>query len=180
MKKFAFIPPVLILAFVLPLWAANQAPVIRLLPTSKDKGFAEWKPVSGSLQYAKGDGLTDIYNGGYEEYLRAGVVDAARNLYMRKSDVMELTVHTMKSDKAAKAFFIGETKSAGAKPYQIAGYGSMAIVTKDGQSRGYAYIGKYYVTAFGMYSGPKAEKDAKLFVQTVMTKAVPPRKAPKK
>ena len=54
-----------------------------LMPASgKIKGFTV---MDGTLQYGKGDDISTIYDGGYELYITKGVIDAARQLYQRKS-----------------------------------------------------------------------------------------------
>lgn len=177
MKKQRILLVILSLAVACPLLAAKSQPaLVKLLPNSKDAGLTAWKMVSGALQYAKGEKLTEIYNGGYGEYIEEGVIDAARNLYQHGQDYVEVTVHMMKSTKAAANFFAKQTKGYNPKSKTTTNDGVLAI---DGE-KGCAFTGKYYITATAMYDGEKAGKDAKLFLTTVLNKAAPRKAVPKK
>ena len=153
------------------LFAATQPAVTKLLPDAKDKPLVAWKAVKNGLQYGKGDGLTNIYDGGYGDYIKAGVVDAARNLYQRKADTMEVTVHTMKSAKAAAAFFAKDAKANKAKTFSQTKTSAGAVGYSAGQALGYGYSGSYYVAVTSMYGGAKARADAQTFVKVIINKA---------
>jgi len=90
----------------------EQSPCAKLLPTVKDlKG---WQEVGGSYQYGKGEGLTKIYNGGYNLYTDKGVLEAAQKLYRKGSDILTVTVHTMKEAASARSF-VGHWKKTNLK-----------------------------------------------------------------
>ena len=179
----------LLLALAASLWAAGQPAVTRLLPGANDKALPGWKPLADGLQYGKGESLTNIYDGGYQDYVDAGVVDAARNLYQRGKDMVEVTVHTMKSARAAEAFFNREVKANDAKRVTFAlprppgaapqPKHAMAIAATREQALGYAYAGKYYITVTSMYGGTKARKDVGHFLEVVLKKAAAAAKASK-
>jgi hypothetical protein len=86
-------------------WSAgDQRTLERLLPSGKAIR-AGWVRAPDSLQYAAGEHLTEIYDGGYQLYLDSGVLDAAQIGYQSKAGYCSLTVHTMKSPQACRAFF---------------------------------------------------------------------------
>ena len=176
MKKLSIFIPALLAVASIALMAAANPPVAKLLPGPKDKGLSQWKAVPKAVQYAKGESLTEIYDGAYKEYLDAGVVDAVRNLYRRGKDYMEVTIHTMKSARAAASFFGRETASNKKKLIVKTYWGASAV----SEGKGYGYSGKYYATAIAISSGPKADKDAKAFINAFMKKAASANKAPKR
>ena len=176
MKKLSVFIPALLAVASIALMAAVTAPVTRLLPGPKDKGLSQWKAVPKAVQYAKGEGLTEIYDGAYKDYLDAGVVDAVRNMYQRGKDYMEVTVHTMKSAKAAASFFGRETPSIKKKLIVKTYWGAWAV----SEGKGYGYSGKYYAAVTSINSRPKADKDAKAFVKAFMKKADSANKASKR
>ncbi len=163
---------VVILAIAILASAAYCAPVPavqKLLPSANAvKGFSI---MANSLVYGKGSDISKIYNGGYELYTKNGVIDAARQMYQRKDDYVEVTVHEMKSAKAALDFLKywqkenkvkALTKSAG-----ITGF----IVTKP-NTQTYFIKGKYFVTVSAFYAADKARADLVSF-KTVIGKAIP-------
>ena len=167
---------VILLAACLPLLAAASPLVVKLLPTPRDKGLSQWKAVPNAVQYGKGEGLTEIYDGAYKDYVDAGVVDAVRNLYQRGNDYTEVTIHTMKSNKSAAGFFRRETKSV--NPKRITRRSDRAMAVSGG--KGYGVTGRYYVTSVAMYSGAKADKDARTFIEAALKRAALAGKAAKK
>ena len=98
------------LAFACVAAFAAQEPIQKWLPAS---GFQGWALVADSYAYGKEQGLTEIYDGGYKEYLDAGVIEAAKQTYQKKKVFADLTVHRMKSEASAKAFYAKQLKMAG-------------------------------------------------------------------
>jgi len=176
MKKISLFIPALLAVASIALLAAANAPVAKLLPEPKDKGLSQWKAVPKAVQYGKGEGLTEIYDGAYKDYLDAGVVDAVRNLYQRGKDYVEVTVHTFKSPKAAANFFRRETPSIKKKLIVKTYWGAWAV----SEGKGYGYSGKYYATVIAIHSGPKADKDAKVFIEAFIRRAALANKAAKR
>ncbi|MDO8588261.1 MAG: hypothetical protein Q7T82_14630 [Armatimonadota bacterium] len=185
--KFARSFSIFLLALAMwPAFAGQVQPAaVKILPIAKDAGLKGWKAVPDAQQYAKGKDLTDIYDGGYERYLEAGVLDAARNLYQRGPDIVEVTVHTMKSKKTAETFFDTEIKANKANRIRFSLPGmrgaaaqpkhEMAIAYSQEQSLGYAYAGKYYITVTSMYGGAKARNEIGGFLETILKKAAKPK-----
>lgn len=140
------------------------SPVEKLLP-GKD-AVKGWSVLPGSLQYGKGDDLTKIYNGGYEVYTDNGVIDAARQMYQRGSDYIEVTIHTMKSDKAAADFLKYWQKQFKATVVSKNIRSANFFMTKPNVSR-YFVSGKYFVTISAFHSGVKAANDSSAFMVAI-------------
>lgn len=85
-------------------FSARAASKDELLRIAADRPVPGWSVMADSTTYVQGDGLTQIYNGGYEVYTKAGVADAVRRIYMQGEDYVEVTVHGMKSSQSAKDF----------------------------------------------------------------------------
>lgn len=138
--------------------------VEKLLP-EKD-AVKGWSIVQDSLQYGKGKGLTNIYNGGYELYTDNGVVDAARQMYQKESDYVEVTIHTMKSSKAAENFLKYWQKQNKVKSLSKTKLSSYFLLTKPNTAV-YFRTGKYFTTVNAFHSGENAKKDAMAFLGVI-------------
>jgi hypothetical protein len=171
MRRHIPLTSILLVVTCLAAWSAGQPAVTKLLPGNSDKALKDWKPAPQAFVYAKGEGLTDIYDGGYKHYLDAGVIDAAQNLYKHGRDIMQVTVHTMKSSQAAATFFRQEIGHVNTRRLAKAPGGALVVITKTGQTQGYAYSGKYYITVTPTYSGASREKDTRLFLSVIVKKA---------
>lgn len=161
------------IALLLILTAAAHAastPIVQQLLPAKDsvKGFSI---MPDSLQYGKGDGITSIYNGGYELYTKNGVVDAARQMYQSGSNYVEVTVHTMKSDKAALDFLKHWQKENKVGSLTRTKTSTSFAVTKPNIGS-YCVTGKYLTTVTAFHSGSKATADVKSFMAAIEKKAL--------
>jgi len=147
--------------------AAGVPAVQRLLP-AKDavKGFSV---MANSLQYGKGDDISKIYNGGYELYIRNGVVDAVRQMYQRGDDYAEVTVHTMKTPKAAIDFLRYWQKEHKAPKLAKTGRSTGFVITKP-NAMAYYVTGKYLTTVSAFHDPKKAVGDVKAFAKAVEDK----------
>src|SRR3972149_2930695 len=83
---------------------ADEATLKRLLPAGKAVR-AGWAQVPRSFVYGTGNGLTAIYDGGFQMYLDRGVIEAAQVGYQSKAGYVSLAAHTMKSPDACAAFY---------------------------------------------------------------------------
>ncbi len=148
--------------------AATTPTVQKLLPSANSvKGFTI---LADSLVYGKGNDISKIYNGGYELYTDNGVIDAARQMYQRGGDYVEVTVHTMKSDKAALDFLKYWQKENKAKSLAKSGGSTGFLVTKPGVTA-YFVRGKYFATVSAFHAEEKAANDAATF-RSVIDKAI--------
>lgn len=147
--------------------AYAAAPTIeKLLPAKGDvKGFA---PMANSLTYGKGDDVSKVYDGGYELYTKSGVVDVARQMYQRDKDYVEVTVHTMKSAKAASEFVKYWAKERGAKIHTTKQYSGFTVTKPN--MMGYYAMGKYFVTLSAYYPAARSAKDLESFAQAIRKK----------
>ena len=142
MRVFRLIFAILITLSCMSAFAA-QNPLQELFPPS---GFKGWTIVADSYAYGKGEGLTEIYDGGYKEYLDAGVIEAAKQTYQKKKAFADITIHRMKSEAATKAFYAKQLKMAG-KEAKTAPRPLTAFTWMTGGSvYGYMIRGDYYVT----------------------------------
>lgn len=157
----------LLLLLAVTVWAANTPIVQQLLPGSNE--VKDFKTLSGSLVYGKGNDLTKIYDGGYELYTKNGVVDAARQMYQRKNDYMEVTTHTMKSIKAAQDFLVYWQKQNKVKSLTKTKTSTGFIVTKP-SVMSYFVVSKYFVTVQAFHTGDKAVQDVKSFNSVIEKK----------
>ena len=138
--------------------------VQQMLPVKGDvKSFSI---LSDSLQYGKGKDLTKIYNGAVELYVGKGVVDAARQLYQRKNDYVEVTIHTMKSDKAAVDFLKYWQKQNKVKTLSKTKTCTSFMVTKP-SVMSYFVVGKFFTTAGAFYPAERATSDVKAFTTVI-------------
>lgn len=95
--------------------AYAQDPLRVFFPPS---GYQNWLAVPRSHACGSGEGLTEVYDGGYKEYLDAGVLQASKQTYKKKDVLADLILHKMQSEPAAKAFYDRQLQLAGkeAKP----------------------------------------------------------------
>jgi hypothetical protein len=155
-----------ILGLALSTDAATTPAVQKLLPARNE--VAGFDILKDSLIYGKGADLAKIYDGGYELYTKAGVIDAAKQMYQRGNDYVEVVVHTMKSDKAALDFVKYWAKDRGGKPARSKN-GTGFTVTKPNVMAYYA-MGKHFVTVAAFHAPEKAAKDAGAFVAAISKK----------
>lgn len=160
---------VLIIAMLLAVFttACVAAPALqKLLPVKNDvQGFA---PMADSLTYGKGDDVSKVYNGGYELYTKNGVIDVARQMYQRDKNFVEVTVHTMKSTKAALDFVKYWTKERGGKLRTTKRYSGFTVTKPN--MMGYYAMGRYFVTLSAYYPAAKSAKDIEAFAQVIRKK----------
>ena len=160
-KKIIF--SAMLLVFALAAYAAT-APVLQLLPNSNAvKGFGV---LSGSLQYGKGDDLTKIYDGGYELYTKGGVIDAARQMYQKKKEYVEVTIHTMKSEKVAIDFLKYWQKENKIKSLTKSAASNGFLVSKPNTSA-YFVKQKYFYTVSTFRSDTAAKQSVNAFVTAI-------------
>lgn len=145
--------------------AAFAATAVEKLLPGKD-AVKGWAVVENSLQYGKGKDLTNIYNGGYELYTDNGVVDAARQMYQRDGDYVEVTIHTMKSPKAADSFLKYWQKENKVKALSKTKLSSYFLVRQP-NTAAYFRTGKYFTTVNAFHSGDKAKKDVMAFLGVI-------------
>jgi hypothetical protein len=131
--------------------AADGALKTRLtgaLPTGKEIGG--WAVVPRSLVYGEGKGLTDIYDGGYKQYVDNGVVAAARQVYRKASLNAEVILHGMSSAGAGAK--LARIKRADFSPGTVKDLKGLAkgwagfTVQDSGYAVAYVHSGSYLAT----------------------------------
>lgn len=160
----ARIAPAIACMFILaaaPLAAGTPA-VQKLLPAKNE--VAGFDTLKDSLVYGKGADLSKIYDGGYELYTKAGVIDAAKQMYQRGNDYAELVVHTMKSPKAAMDFLKYWAKQRSGKVVTSKTYAGFTVTKPN--MMGYYAFDKYFVTISAYYPSAKSA-DVDAFAQAV-------------
>jgi hypothetical protein len=141
----------LVAATVILYGAAAAAATDPLLRYHPEAGEVEGLTVvDGSHQHGAGEGLTAIYNGGYQRYTKAGVTRASQRYYKLDGQTVELVVHELKSEKAAGKFFethctegkaVVEKLKVGTKTARL------CAASADGAAFGYLALGKHFLSA---------------------------------
>jgi len=105
--------------------------------------------VEGSHQHGSGDGLTAIYDGGYQRYTKAGVRRASQQYYKLEGQTLELVIHELKSEGAARKLFETSCKDGKMTPQPLKVGGKTAKVcaaAADGAAFGYLAFKRYFVS----------------------------------
>ncbi|HSW37983.1 MAG TPA: hypothetical protein VLL97_00650 [Acidobacteriota bacterium] len=172
-QKNSMLPSLLFAAFALAagmhtgLYASKNT----LMQIASDRLVDGWKVVPESTTYGLGDGLWDIYNGGYEVYTEAGVVEALRRLYTRDNDYVEVTVHTMNSPRSARAFLEDRHKmETGKEAPRIPEWNSF-LASGAGSTTLYAITGSWFITVVAHHEGEKGKQQTTLFLKPMIEKA---------
>lgn len=150
----------IVLVIAVAAFAAESPAIKKLLPS--DGAVKGFKIVAGSFVYGKGHDLSKIYDGGYELYIKNGVIDAARQMYQRDKDYVEVTMHTMKSEKSATDFLKYWQKENGVKSLSKSSGTTYFLVTKPNVSL-YFIKRHYFGTIAAFYSEERAKKDVAAF-----------------
>lgn len=162
----------LITATVLALLAASSCWATRedLQKIAPEK-INSWSAVKDATVYGRGDGITDIYNGGYEVYTKAGVTEALRRIYQQKGKYVEVTAHQMKSASAARAFLADryrmETGKSAPKAQSFLRFSSSG----SGSSTAYAVQGRWFFTAVVFEETAQGRAQAEGFVKVLEQKS---------
>lgn len=165
---------ILLLFIIVPCLAEDSAAVTpdvsRLLPQNGD--VANWDICPDTYIYASGDGLTNIYDGGYQLYTNNGVLDAAQQMYIRGNDSALVTVHTMTSKVSAlKFYWYWQKQSSKQKTYRIANVAEGGFTYTDaGAANGYLRNDKYFVTVSAFMSGEKGRAVVTDFMRKISKK----------
>ncbi|MCL6475078.1 MAG: hypothetical protein K6U75_08520 [Firmicutes bacterium] len=162
---------VLLLLFVASLaWAEGEnSPCAKLLPSAELMG---WKEVQGSYLYGKGNGLTSIYNGGYQTYTKAGVLEAAQKLYQQGDWYVTVTTHTMKDATAARRFVeYWRNAHRKQKPQSLKLTGVGFQVQVDGATTFYWAGGRFFVTVMVTRDNRQAADEGLTVLRAVVARA---------
>ena len=127
--------------------------VVKWLPASGEvKG---WSVEPNTLVFAVGDDLTQIYNGGYELYTKAGVQEAAQQMYKRNKQIVTVTIHRVDSmgnaKKLYKRFEVSDKKQPTYKKLTL--LSETYLYSANDTAYGYLFRNKYYVTVDASVAG---------------------------
>lgn len=142
-----------------------------LLAIAGDSPVDGWTAVPDSTTYAQGDGLAEIYDGGYEVYTGAGVVDALRRLYIQGEAYIEVTVHGMKSSRSARAFLADRYKMETGKNAPTGSDWNRFTASGMGGATAYAVENRYFITVVAYSGGDKGKEQTALFVKSLVENA---------
>lgn len=143
-----------------------------LLAIAVDSPVDGWTAVPDSTTYAQGDGLAEIYDGGYEVYTDAGVADALRRLYIRGEEYIEVTVHGMKSSRSAREFLADRYKMETGKKAPTGSDWNRFTASGMGGATVYAVQGPYFITVVAYSEGDKGKEQTALFVKSLIGNAL--------
>lgn len=150
--------------------SANQQELSRLCPEGLVSG---WTVVKDSTTYGSGDGIVDIYNGGYEVYTNAGVTSALRRLFQRGDVYVEVIAHRMRSAKHASDFLAVQYKRELKRDMPVRT--NRFLASGQGITVGYSAVGTYYFTVTTYATGNTARQNVNTFLTELGKKAEPPK-----
>jgi len=104
-KRFLLMCGVLVVALVSIALAASPSDTKlgKCLPTSGD--VSGWSVVSSTYKYGEGDGIADIYNGGYEKYVDQGMEAACTQNYKNGDRRINVFCNQFSSSGKAQSFY---------------------------------------------------------------------------
>lgn len=146
---------------------AAQADLSKIAPAK----INAWSVVPDTTMYARGDGLTDIYNGGYQKYTKAGVLEALRRIYQQKDQYIEVTAHQMKSADSARKFLAAFYREEMGTNAPTGREFTRFVASGSGSSTAYAVQDKWFVTVV-VFAENKAAQDQALGFAKVLQKNV--------
>lgn len=155
--------------FACVVYAAEIPAVQKLLPIKGE--VAGYGLVPDTLVYGKGADISSIYDGGYELYTKNGVLDAARQMYQHDKSYLEVTIHTMTSNKAALVFLKYWAKDRKGKLQKSKFYSGFTVPKPNYMA--YYAIEKYLVTVTTYGSEDKAKKNVEDFISAIAKKTSP-------
>ncbi len=150
----------LLVVFAASALTAAQSDLQRIAPDQLVKG---WTLVKDTTLYGKGDGITSIYNGGYQLYTKAGVQEALRRMYEEKDRYVEVTVHRMSSAAAASKFLGNRYRAETGKTPPARGFRRFTV-SESGSTMAYSASGKWFLTVMTYGTTAEDKKAVAAFV----------------
>lgn len=146
-KQWRILVAAAVVAVIAQVALAGESALKKLLP--KGGEISGWSIYADTYQYcASPDELYEIYDGGDQEWIDAGVVEAAQQVYTKGNLRMVVTVHRMKTWQRAKALY--KKKDAGIKSQP--GYQTIklkhahSLCRANGVTTGYGWTKTYFMT----------------------------------
>lgn len=134
-----------------------------LLRVAPDYLVKSWGVVKDTTLYGSGNGITSIYNGGYEVYTKAGVTEALRRMYSQKDAYVEVTVHKMKSEKAAISFLGNRYRTETRKTPPTRNFRRFTV-SAAGSTTTYSASGKWFFTVMTYGTSSNDKKAVTAFI----------------
>jgi hypothetical protein len=137
----------LCLAIALPARAGTD-PLLKYHPQEGD--LPDLKVLEGSHQSGAGEGLTQIYDGGYGRYTKAGVTRASQRYYRLGDRTIEVVIHEVKSEKAARKLFESFCQDTAAPVEPITHgrrVGKVCAAAAEGSAYAYQTLGRYFLAS---------------------------------
>jgi hypothetical protein len=126
---------------------ADEDPLLRYFPADKDLPGLE---AAGEGRHGSGEELTAIYDGGYKRYLDSGVLAASQRYFRFSGGTLEITLHEMNSEAAAKRFLsslCSDIKSSAEGRSFKKVKGQMCVASTAGTAYGYLAVGNFLAMA---------------------------------
>lgn len=152
---FLLLPAVILLIF-LPGSAHGSGN--DLMEIAVDSPLSGWTIVPESTVYGSGDGLQQIYNGGYEVYTGAGILDALRRMYAHGGEYIEVTVHTAESPQSALAFLSDRHRMETGEAAPLMPDRPRFTASGAGSTTAYAARGSYFIIVVAYHGGDKGRR----------------------
>ena len=150
---------------------ASQAKMKPLLPKSGQ--VSGWNVYADTYQYcASPDELYEVYDGGDQPWIDAGVLECVQQAYRKGDRRMVVTVHRMKTWQAAKALY--KKKDSGIKQqpgYQKVNYKQAhSLCRANGVAAGYGWKKTYFMTYTLNTAAASGATTTKAFMKAVANK----------
>ncbi|MEJ2108347.1 MAG: hypothetical protein P8Z37_00240 [Acidobacteriota bacterium] len=142
-----------------------------LLGIAVDNPVDGWNVMPDSTVYGHGDGLTDIYNGGYQTYTRAGVMDALRRIYVHGDDYIEVTVHGMESASSARKFLADRYRMETGETAPDDTDWDHFTVSPSGAVTAYAARGRWFIMVVSYLEGNQGKELTAVFMEALNERA---------
>jgi hypothetical protein len=127
---------------------AGGDPLLSFFPTAAE--VPGLKAKGDARHCGSGEGLTMIYDGGYQRFVEAGVTSASQRFFELRGGTVEVTLHQMKNQGAADAFLGALCKDIKAKVESQAfkqTRGSLCVSAGRDSAYGYLVAGKLLAMA---------------------------------
>ena len=160
-----------VIGLLLLVAASVQASRKVLLEIAVDNPVDGWNVLPDSSSYGSGDGLADIYDGGYEVYTDAGVLEAVRRLYVQGEEYVEVTVHHMRSSRAARNFLADRYGMETEKEAPTVPEWDRFTASGSGSTTAYVIRGSYFMTVVAYHEGEKGKAQTGPFIESLSEKA---------
>ncbi len=139
----------------------------KCLPT--DNEVSGWSVTGGTYKYGEGNGIADIYNGGFEKLVQQGMKAACVQSYANGSRNANVYCNEFGSGDQAKNYFNSETGNGSGWSSLSAGDGARYKKTSS-VVVGHLYKGKVHAKVVAKGTGDEQVEAVKAFLQKLATR----------